>query len=1026
MFFYIHYGRYRIEVLVSEKDMIKPLVDDRKYRAVKLTNNLEVLMISDVSSSRCSASMSVGVGSFQDDEDILGLAHFTEHMIFLGSKSYPKPGEFEDHLSNHFGITNAFTEDEKTTFYFEIGCRGFQKSLVMFSRMFSEPLFDINYMSKEINAVNSENDKNLNQDPWKEHQLLKNLSNPSHPYNRFNTGNNKTLTNVDAETLNKRLNMFYNKYYTPSNMKLVILSNQNLESMQNTIAQFFSDIRLDTLQKDNIAKYGDIRTKVKAFTEKELGKIVWYQKISPTPSLDLVFILDEVLSAFQFKPMDYIIYLLKYSGEGSLIKYLKDKKYVTKIDTGIVASYKNFSEFAISLSLTEKGLQHVIPILDATFNYINLIKSQKISAQIYDEIHNITKTQFKFLEKSDKYGDYLASIANSMFDYSYREILYGDYLHSYFNETLIRNFMDNLIPENSLILIGSHKFPPENYLINSIFKNSKNETESFYKTKFIEAKLQQEMISILKHENLKTEYVFKIRPRNEYITEENNIVSCLDDENSGKESCTREMRINTPQLYLNETNFKVWYKLDRSFLVPRVNINFHLITPYLRTTPEDYLVLNIFHNYLKSNFESIFSDFKENGNDFIHTFNENGLVFTLTLFSDLTNKVIEKLFNNIFYPIIDEASFNNLYSMSIDEMKSFSESQPYVKSKQFFDKIVKYNVSGYMDILNFAHNTSHINSNITSKIPENKMEFKKFNEILKKVISSFNINSLLYGYLRDQDLDVVIEKIKYGLNQASQNSNKNNTISLSNTSPLADTLHLHKTITLPVILRVPNDLASEKNHVVQNYFQIGKRDYKKSLVMNLIEMVWGNMFYYYLRTQQQLGYIVSANKEFIDNYMYFVFIVQGNKKTPAEMNLEIDKILYRLREKITSLPDNKFKEVINSIKNELFKKDTNLRERSRRIWMEIFQNSLDFTRKDKLIENISKITKSDILETFDDIFIDKPQKLSIQLYAPGEKIEEESEEVYYLNANLHYKVTGNVNILDSLKSGNYNNDDNDD
>ena len=30
----------------------------------------------------------------------------------------------------------------------------------MFSRMFAEPLFDINYMNKEIEAVNSENEKN--------------------------------------------------------------------------------------------------------------------------------------------------------------------------------------------------------------------------------------------------------------------------------------------------------------------------------------------------------------------------------------------------------------------------------------------------------------------------------------------------------------------------------------------------------------------------------------------------------------------------------------------------------------------------------------------------------------------------------------------------------------------------------------------------------------------------------------------------------------------------------------------------
>jgi len=93
--------------------MIKPLVDDRKYRAIRLTNNLEALLISDLSTSRCSSSLSVGVGSFQNDDDIPGLAHFTEHMIFLGSKSYQRPGEFEEYLSDYFGITNAFTEDVK-------------------------------------------------------------------------------------------------------------------------------------------------------------------------------------------------------------------------------------------------------------------------------------------------------------------------------------------------------------------------------------------------------------------------------------------------------------------------------------------------------------------------------------------------------------------------------------------------------------------------------------------------------------------------------------------------------------------------------------------------------------------------------------------------------------------------------------------------------------------------------------------------------------------------------------------------
>lgn len=541
--------------------MIKPLVDDRKYRAIRLTNNLEALLISDISSSRCSASLSVGVGSFQNDEDVLGLAHFTEHMIFLGSKSYQRPGEFEEYLSDYFGLTNAYTEDEKTTFYYEIGCRGFQKSLLMFSRMFAEPLFDINFMNKEIEAVNSENEKNLNQDNWREHQIVKILSNPNHPYHRFNTGNNNTLRNLDLVNLNKRLNAFYNKYYIPSNMKLVVLSNQSLDSMQSSISQFFSDIRLDSLQKEDIFKYGDLKTNEKAYNKENLGKFVWFNKIAALPTLDIIFNLDEIISTFKTKPLDYPSYLLKYSGEGSLINYLKSKKLANKLECGSISSNKNFSQFSLSISLTDNGLSNVLSVLEATFSYINLIRSKKVSYEIYNEIQNITKIQFKFLEKNEKYGDYLASLANSMHDYSYREIIYGEFLHSYYNKTLIQSFLDQLTPENSLVILGSNQNMPDKILIDKFFKNKEISVEKYYGTRYFNATMSKDFISSLKgnekneEKNIndnngingnstrvdnkgpirtlpkkpKNKFGFKLRPKNEYITSYSNIVSCYDD-----------------------------------------------------------------------------------------------------------------------------------------------------------------------------------------------------------------------------------------------------------------------------------------------------------------------------------------------------------------------------------------------------------------------------------------------------------------------------------------------------------------
>ena len=82
LFFYAHFGGEKADILVHDFRVIKPNIDERKYRVIQLVNKLEVLLISDEKSTTSAASMAVGVGSFYD-KDINGLAHFFEHMLFL-------------------------------------------------------------------------------------------------------------------------------------------------------------------------------------------------------------------------------------------------------------------------------------------------------------------------------------------------------------------------------------------------------------------------------------------------------------------------------------------------------------------------------------------------------------------------------------------------------------------------------------------------------------------------------------------------------------------------------------------------------------------------------------------------------------------------------------------------------------------------------------------------------------------------------------------------------------------------------
>ena len=102
--------------------LIKSDKDKNNYELFKLENELTVLLIEDKNTistkedNMASVSISVNAGSFNDPKDRQGLAHFLEHMIFMGSKKYPDENGFGTLISSNGGYTNAFTENEFTNY----------------------------------------------------------------------------------------------------------------------------------------------------------------------------------------------------------------------------------------------------------------------------------------------------------------------------------------------------------------------------------------------------------------------------------------------------------------------------------------------------------------------------------------------------------------------------------------------------------------------------------------------------------------------------------------------------------------------------------------------------------------------------------------------------------------------------------------------------------------------------------------------------------------------------------------------
>lgn len=161
--------------------IIKSPSDQRDYQTFYLDNGLQVIAISDPTLEVAGASLSVGVGSYQNPESIAGLAHYLEHMLFLGTEKYPEANSFQAFVQKNAGFSNAYTATDHTNYFFQIGEGAIDEALDRFSDYFKSPTFDRTYSDKEKHAVDSEWSMGRTQDGRIINRLRGVTANPSHP-----------------------------------------------------------------------------------------------------------------------------------------------------------------------------------------------------------------------------------------------------------------------------------------------------------------------------------------------------------------------------------------------------------------------------------------------------------------------------------------------------------------------------------------------------------------------------------------------------------------------------------------------------------------------------------------------------------------------------------------------------------------------------------------------------------------------------------------------------------------------------
>ena len=154
--------------------------DKNIYQLFQLENGVTSLLIQDLNSkgdadagsNMASVSIAVNAGSFNDPPTRPGLAHFLEHMIFMGSEKYPDENEFNSLISANGGYSNAYTENEQTNYQFKINHQKLREALDIKANLLAKPLLKQDAQKREIQAVDSEFEGNFPYDSVRAELIL--------------------------------------------------------------------------------------------------------------------------------------------------------------------------------------------------------------------------------------------------------------------------------------------------------------------------------------------------------------------------------------------------------------------------------------------------------------------------------------------------------------------------------------------------------------------------------------------------------------------------------------------------------------------------------------------------------------------------------------------------------------------------------------------------------------------------------------------------------------------------------------
>lgn len=401
--------------------IVTPPNDPRHFRAITLPHGTQVLLVHDPSATKAAAAVALPVGSISDPETQQGLAHFLEHMLFLGSRHFPEPGAFQAFVEANGGHTNAMTAYSSTVYVFEVAPQALAEGLARLVDTLAYPLLDPAYVDKERHAVHAEMESKKFDDSRRLVMLTLSTLNFEHPATRFTGGNLETLADKPGSRLHDALTRFHGTWYSAPLMRVVLTSPEPLEHLEAIARQ--------TLEKLPVRAQNPPSISAAAITEEQTGVWIPMQPVRPVQLLRLDFVLPQNLDDRRTKPLELVAGVIGAETPGSLVEELRHQGLALSLSAGVdTESLGNAALLSVTIQLTDHGASMPQAVAARCFHHFQRLAqtSQSQWEAYFIQQRHMAQLHF-YYDPPGRGFDLAADLAARMLRYPVDDVLFGPY-----------------------------------------------------------------------------------------------------------------------------------------------------------------------------------------------------------------------------------------------------------------------------------------------------------------------------------------------------------------------------------------------------------------------------------------------------------------------------------------------------------------------------------------------------------------------------------------------------------------------